>query len=179
MQSLLESLAGMKGAKFASFTYTAKAQKSGPRLTDETARHVVILGASTEELYKRDVVALVEMMPTLKGMELDAARKVLASRTESLVKGIGNNSAYTNADTYAPTAIAGVKVHRVTGQLHVTGLAISKVVLTAGEYRTVNSKPETIARQAVEARLPSAKFRQFSLDGVAVAKLNGETLELK
>jgi hypothetical protein len=174
--ALLESLATMAGAKFASFVYVA--QPSGPRLTVEVARHLLILGASTENLYRRDLETLAVLMPTLTGLQLAAAEKIRASRTESLDKGVGNNSAYTGADAYAPTAIKGVKVHLETGNLHISGLTMRKDVIVKANYRTVNSKPETIARQEVEAMLPSAKFRQFRLDGVTVAKLNGDTLEV-
>lgn len=174
--ALLESLATMAGARFASFVYVA--QPSGPRLTVEVARHLLILGASTENLYRRDLETLAVLMPTLTGLQLAAAEKIRASRTESLDKGVGNNSAYTGADAYAPTAIKGVKVHLETGNLHVSGLTMRKDVIVKANYRTVKSKPETIARQEVEAMLPSAKFRQFRLDGVTVAKLNGDTLEV-
>lgn len=176
MAGLLEALAGMKGAQFASFVYTAKA--SGPRLTDEVARHVVILGADTAALYRRDLEALAEITPTLSGLEAAAAEIVAEARRVSLAVGVGNNPAYTAADAYAPTGVQGVKIHTETGELHVVGLAVRKDITTAATYRKVNSKPETLARRAVEARLPSARFRQFKLSGVSVAKLNGETIEL-
>lgn len=177
MSDLLKNLAGMKGAKFASFVYTAK--PSGPRLTEEKARHVLILGASTEALYKRDLEALAEIAPTLTGLEADAAELIAESRRVSLALGIGNNPDYSAQDAYSQTNIPGVKVHNVTGEIHVTGLAVRKDVITEAVYRKVNSKPETLARKAVEARLPSAKFRQFKLSGVSVAKLNGETIEME
>lgn len=176
MSGLLEALAGMRGAQFASFVYTAKA--SGPRLTEEVARHVIILGADTAALYRRDLETLAEIAPTLTGLEAEAAELIAESLRVSLAVGVGANPAYTAADAYSPTGVKGVKVHKVTGELHVTGLAIRKDVTTAATYRKVNSKPETLARRAVEARLPSAKFRQFKLSGVKVAKLNGETIEL-
>lgn len=176
MATLLEALAEMRGARFASFVYVAK--PSGPRLTEETARHVVILGADTSALYRRDLQTLAEIAPSLSGLEADAAELIAESRRVSLAVGVGFNPAYTAADAYSMTGVQGVKVHNVTGELHVTGLAIRKDVVTAATYRTVKSKPETLARKAVEARLPSARFRQFKLSGVTVAKLNGETIEL-
>lgn len=176
MSTLLKALAGMRGAQFASFVYVAKA--SGPRLTDETARHVVILGADTSALYRRDLEALAEIAPSLSGLEAEAAELIAESRRVSLAVGVGHNPAYTAADAYSVTGVQGVKIHNVTGELHVTGLTVRKDVTTAATYRTVKSKPETVARKSVEARLPSARFRQFKLSGVTVAKLNGETIEL-
>lgn len=174
--ALLEALATMSGAKFASFVYVA--QPSGPRLTVEVARHLLILGASTENLYRRDLETLEALEGTFTGLQIAAAARIRASREESLAKGVGNNSAYTGADAYAMTAIKGVKVHLETGNLHVSGLTMRKDVIVKATYRKVNSKPETIAKQEVEAMLPSAKYRQFRLDGVTVAKLNGDTLEI-
>lgn len=176
MSKLLEVLAASKGAKFASFVYTAK--PSGARLTQETARHVVILGASTTALYRRDLEALAEIAPTLSGLEAEAAEKIAESRRVSLALGVGNNPDFNGADAYTQTDVKGVKIHNVTGELHVTGLVVRKDVSEAATYRPVKSKPETLARQAVEKLLPSSKFRQFKLSGIAVAKLNGETLEL-
>jgi len=177
MSSLLQNLAGMKGAKFASFVYTAK--PSGPRLTEEKARHVLILGASTKSLYERDLEVLAEIAPTLKGLEADAAEIIAESRRVSLAVGIGHNPAYTGEDAYSATNIPGVKVHNVTGEIHVNGLVVRKDVITEATYRKVNSKPETLARKAVENMLPSSKFRQFKLSGITVAKLNGETIEME
>jgi hypothetical protein len=176
MSKLLEALAGMKGAQFASFVYTAK--PSGPRLTEEKARHVIILGADTASLYRRDLEVLAEIAPTLTGLEADAAELIAESRRVSLAVGVGHNPAYTAEDAYTPTGVKGVKIHNVTGDYHVNGLAVRKDVEVAATYRPVKSKPETLARQAVEARLPSAKFRQFKLSGITTAKLNGDTIEL-
>ena len=181
---LLDALAGMKGAQFASIRYTAKAQTNkagkvvGPRMTDEVARHVIILGASTSALYLRDLETLAEIAPSLTGLEAEAAELISESRRVSLALGVGNNPDYSAMGAYTPTAVRGVKIHNATGQLHVDGLSVRKDVETAAVYRTVNSKPETLARAAVEARLPSARFRQFKLSGVTVARLNGDTLEL-
>jgi hypothetical protein len=176
MSALLELLAGMKGAKFASFVYTAK--PSGPRLTVEVAKHVLVLGASTHSLYLRDLEALAVIAPSLTGLEAEAAELIAESRRVSLAVGVGHNPAFTGIDTYTPTGVNGVKSHNETGELYVNGLAVSKAIITVAEYRMVNSKPLTLARAAVEGRLPSSKFRQFKLSGITVAKLNGETLEL-
>lgn len=170
---LIAAIKNGKGAKFASFTYVAKE-------TGEKARHTLILGASTEVLYEKDVAVLEQMVPDLKGLSKEAAEAILASRKTSLKVGIGNNPDYTCAGVYVePDGLAGVKVHIVNGSLHVCGLQEAKVVLVKGVYKTVNSKPLTLAKQEISKSLPSNRFRQFRLDRVLDAKLNGDVLEIK
>lgn len=170
---LVGLIGGKKGAKFANFLYRVKK-------TGELSRYHLILGASTETLYQKDVVKLEAMLPTLKGIEFEAASAILNSRKESLTVGIGNNSKYTCADVYVDVdGVPGVKIHKETGYLYVTGLCESKTVVEEGEPQPpVKSKPLTIAKRKIEKELPSARFRQFILKRVTKATMNGETLEL-
>lgn len=164
-----------KGAKFASLTYRAK--ESG-----ELARHVVILGASTEVLYTKDIEILEDMVTRLTGIELTAANELLASRRQSLDKGIGNNDAYTNADTYVyAQGIPGVRIHKETGILYVSGLVESKKVIEEGTHKKVNSSEKTIAKRKIEKTLPSGRYRLFRLtaENVKRAACNGEVLEIE
>jgi len=175
LAGLISGIAGIKGAKFVSFVYTAKG-------TGEVARHSLILGASTENLYERDLEALEALRPTLTGIALVACDELIASRRESLEKGVGNNSQYVhgaeNADTYAATGIKGLMIHKETGHLHVRALTHGKTVITPGTYKTVKSSEKTIAKNAISKELPSERIRQFDLGLVTRARLNGETLEL-
>lgn len=171
---LAAMIANCKGAKFASFIYRAKE-------TNELQRIVVILKASTENLYEKDVVALEAMLPDLATpLEIAACKYLIASRKESLSKGIGNNSAYTCAGAYiTPMDIEGVKLLLSDGSLHVCGLLQHKTVIEKGVYKTVNSSAQTKARDAIRKVLPSGRFRQYRLDHVKSAKLNGETIEIE
>ncbi len=178
MLNILDSLGKKLGATFASFTYQTKE-------TGEVAKYNLVLGASTENLYKKDVVLLERMVKLLKGIKAQqhtilAAEELLASRNESLTKGIGNNDAYTNADTYYYVAgLNGVRVHKDTGVLYVSGLLNKKEVLIAGTPRKkVNSAPKTIAKKKIGYILPSGRYRLFVLPNVTRAALNGDVLEL-
>ena len=170
---LLDSLSKITGVSFVSFVYTTKG-------TGEKARYVLNVGANKENLYRKDVAVLTELLPTLDAgsPEFLAATELLISRNTSLEVGIGNNPRYTNADTY--TAIRntpGVKIHNETGELYVTGLLNRKDTITEGAPRKkVNSSAKTIAKRKIEKTLPSGGFRQFSLDQVSVARMNGDTL---
>lgn len=171
-------IAKAKGAKFAKVTYRNE--------EGELARHTLILGASTENLYLKDIAKLEEMLAdaTVTGIDRAAVEFVLNSRKESLSKGIGNNSAYVhsaeNADTYLTVdGLPGIMIHKETGVMYVKALSEDKVVIEAGTpKKAVKSSEQTIARNKVRKALPSARFRQFKLAKIARAAMNGEVLEI-
>jgi len=156
------------GARFASFTYQAKG-------TGEVAQHTVALGVSIENAYRRDLALLKAKLPRLAGVEREACEELIASFTESLEKGAGNNSNYTCADVYAPVC-KGVKVHKETGALHVSGFSIAKNVISPGVHKTVKSSAKTIAKNALRRGMKSGKFRQFAFESLQSARIDGKTL---
>ena len=169
-----------KGARFASLTYTAKG-------TGEVARHTVCLGVSVERAYRRDLAMLTakrkSLLDSLEATEglakifvtLEACDELIASLEESLEKGIGNNSAYTCAGVYE-SICRGVKFHKETGELYVTGFTIGKEVIKKGEHKVVKSSEKTIAKNALRRGMKSGKFRQFALPVVASARAEGTKL---
>lgn len=176
MATILDSIGKKKGAQFATFTYKKKE-------TGEIAKYNVILGASTHTLYKKDVPVLERLTKLLRAIKaqdhvIKAADELLASRRQSLQKGIGNNDAYTQADTYDYVAgLEGVRVHKETGDIYVACLVNRKEVITAGApYKKVNSAPKTIAKNRIKYMIPSGRFRTFALDNVTRAALNGDVL---
>lgn len=176
MLALLAELAKVTRPKFASFTYRAKE-------TGELARYTIMLGVDFEALYAKDRATLAAKLPSLDGLSKDAATALLASIDESLTKGLGHNSRYTHSaeqgDTYLSlVGIDGVKVNKHDGVLHVLGLLQNKVVIEAGTYKHVNSRPLTLAKDALRKELRQSKIRQFALTNIQSARLNGETLEL-
>lgn len=176
IQELVNQLSQVNGAKFASFIYRTKG-------TNELARYTVLLGVSKQSLYEKDRDALVEMLPTLDGIQKEAAAEILASIEESLIKGIGNNSAYTHGaekgDTYLHfPGITGVKLNKNDGTLHLEAVLHNKTVMESGQYKTVNSSAKTLAKNAITKLLRKGKFRQFVFPNIKIAKLNGEVLEL-
>lgn len=176
-RELLDSLASAKGAKFAAFTYRAKG-------TGELAKHLVTLGVSIERMYEKDIAVVEAMLPTLSGIDLEAANAVLASLRESVEKGIGNNSKNVhgsdNADTYIRTEVPNVVINKNDGVFHLRNVVSrGKTVIEAGTpKKPVNSKPLTIAKDKIRNSLRINSIRQFALEGISVAKLNGDTLEL-
>ena len=167
---LLSELSKIQGVSFISFNYTAK--ESG-----EKSKVTVIVGASTENLYNKDVDYLTSLLPTLDGIRKEVGTELLDSRKESLEKGIGNNSRYTKSDTYVHLEnLPGVKVHKEDGTLYITGLVHHKEVLEKGTYKTVNSSDRTIEKNKIRKELPSSRFREYVLKNIQSVRLNGNTL---
>lgn len=167
---LIQQIALAKGARFASFVYTSK--PGGARLTAETARHLLILGASTAGLYERDLVQLHELSKNVVGLDAIACAQLIQSKTKALTEGFSEGP-------YEHTAVPGIKIHVPTGDLHIMGLTERKDTIVAGEYRHVNHAPLTRAKLAIARELPSGRLRQFKLENIAVARLNGVIVEME
>ncbi len=73
---------------------------------------------------------------------------------------------------------SGVKVHNETGKLYIYGYRENKTDIQEATYKTVNSKPLTIAKNELRNRLRTGKSTQNSLKTGNELRLNGETLEL-
>lgn len=184
---LVEQVAQLAGNRFASLVYTSKE-------TGEVARHTILIGFS----YHNAVVKSLAELATLRFEDVshgsrhadtdftandfaDAKRAVGDSLQKTLdAHAIGEQNAdYTKADVYV-SLFNGLSVSKTDGSFKLFGLSINKVVLKNGIYKSVKSKPLTLAKNAIRRALPVGKFREYALDEntVAKAKLNGETIEM-
>ena len=167
--ALISALGGIEGCRFASLTYTAK--ESG-----EVARHTVLLGFNYRTCVEKSLLELEILRPSLSGIDAIAADELLESFRKTLN---GTQDGYTKAETYADTAVKGLKVNTVDNSLQLFGLTQAKVVLVPGTFKTVKSAPKTIAKNKLRKELPVGKFREYALDNGAIhlARINGETIE--
>jgi hypothetical protein len=172
--AVLAMFAGLRGAQFASFVYTAKG-------TGEVARHNVTLGAIVENVYRKDIAALEAVRPSLSGVEATACDEMLSSLYASLSLGAGNNPAYTNADTYVHLdGFPGVKVHKETGALYMTCLTNGKTVIEPGEYKQVKSAPKTLAKKALsKAHCRKDDLRTFCFTNLRRVAVAGDVVEIE
>jgi hypothetical protein len=158
-------------SQFASFTYTAKG-------SGEKAKHTVRLGADYVNAYKADIETLRAKRPALSGVALIACDEIIASLSQSLEKGLGNNDAYTCKDTYTNIG-QGLSVHKETGALYVLGSIVNKHVITEGVRKVVKSSEKTLAKKELQRGLRSGKIRRFELGALHSARVNGETLDMR
>lgn len=176
MNKLIEQLKKINGASFASFVYTNKA--------GETAKHNVLLGVSYQTCLERSIKQLLALRRRNASKwdttTAQACDEMLASFTKSLTAIASGtcNEDYTKAENYVNTGIRGVTMNLNDRQLHLFGLSRSKTVIVAGEYKEVNSRPLTLAKNTLRRKLSIGKWREYTLstDSFESANLNGKQL---
>lgn len=175
-QMITELASRLNGAAFVSLDYTSKG-------TGERAIHLIQIGTDVERIYRDDVVTLDNMMAamdlpfvTVSDLHKTAAAEIHSSLIASLEKGIGNNPAYTKQGYYVPV-VKGVWFNPETGEVYVKGTQVSKRVIEAGTYNTVNSRPLTLAKKDIDKALKRSKIREYCVSAVNVAKIAGHVVE--
>ena len=163
------------GSRFVSLTYKAKG-------TGEVARFTVLLGASLEKIYRRDLSVLrkrLSRLPSTEALRLQALTELVNSYSDSVTNGIGNNAKYTKQGYYMQV-FPGLKFAPETGNLYVSGFRIAKKVIQPGVYKSVNSKPLTIAKDEERKSLKMNKFREFVIapETLQVFRANGREIEI-
>jgi hypothetical protein len=131
--------------------------------------------------------ALQRSIATLEGLSLqtDLERQAREELLTSYRKSLSNpekveerEPAYTYYVDADDKPIKGIKLHIATGTLHLYGLVSQKRILLPGIYKTVNSKPLTIAKQKLSRLCSVGKFRQFKLTSNNVDSINVQGMEL-
>ena len=168
---LIASQAGL--ARFASFTYCSTS-------TGEVARYTLQLGFSYRNILQKSIMELEVDKQIMLDLPRQAADEILASLNASLS---GTQTRYTKKDIYEDykvdgKTVQGIKVNKNDGSLKIFGLMTSKVQITppVTPYKKHNSAPLTIQKNLITKDLTIGRFREFALDNLAMAKLNGETL---
>ncbi len=194
MKELIENLKAVAGkAQFASFVYKTKEKvNAAGKVVDggEIARYTLILGAQYQRLLEKSLLDLElldipEVAKEYPGFSLDLFYQAKAAVKESLEKSLTahkegtQNADYTKRGLYEPLG-GGLNLNKNDLTLQMFGLLQSKIVLSEGIKKTVNSAPLTIAKNIIRARLPIGKFREFALDvgNIKTVKMNGNVLEI-
>ena len=161
------------GPSFVGVTYTTK--DSG-----EKSRYVLNLGTDYLNLVRKSL-AEAEAVETKTELEAEAKADVIASLKNTLANAeIGlSNDAYTKANVYTPIC-KGIKAHIKDESFEVCGLVVSRKVLIAGVHKSVNSKPLTLAKNAIRKALSISKYRTLCLDRghLESLRLGGNEIEV-
>ena len=143
----------------------------------EVSDYNVCFHISYKNVLERSI-ALLEEMNVAEGVESQAKEELLESFRSSLAKMAVTpveeiNDTYERFFDSEGRHIAGVKMHKEKGDLHLFGLLVKKNVLVEGNYKEVKSRPLTIAKNKLRRSLPVGKWRQFvfSLDKVDSIKV--------
>jgi hypothetical protein len=148
----------------------------------EVSNNLINIGINYANAKKKDIATLNELNidKAIKEHGFKCSKELLEeARKELMVSFIKPDENRSQGQINAYTIIFdGVKVHNHTGVLYLYGYREKKDVLVKGEYKAVNSKPLTIAKDELRKLLKTNKFVNFALEVGNTLKLNGETLEL-
>jgi len=127
----------------------------------EVADHQICFHMSYRHALEKSIAAL-EAMTLTDPIEIQARSELIASYQRSLEKLI-NEPLEAIGDHYDRVVnaegehVKGVKIHRESGDLHLFGLALGKVIHVPGEYREVKSSEKTLAKARLSKGLPAAR----------------------
>ena len=140
----------------------------------EVSNNLVNVGASLTNAKAKDIETLQSLNVTELGGDTILLEK---ARVELINSFIAPNENRSNGQIDAYTIVAkGIKVHNETGEIYVFGLRTSKTIIEQGVYPIVNSRPLTLAKNALKKNLKSSKFTQYKISATSVIKTNGEEL---
>lgn len=163
------------GARFASIRY---------RRTDgEVAHHVVLLGCDYGNALK-STLALVRRRVAKTAAQIEAKPLVVDSLRLSIEKNaVGEvNPNYTCAETY-DHGVAGLMIHRETGQAYLRAYGISKRRISPPTIPAKTKKPSTnavvLAKEEFKKGSPLGRIRQFTLSPETVEFIRIGGIELR
>ena len=171
-QNLLAEVkdATRSGCKIVSFCYRSKT-------TGETSLYRVNLGVNLENAYREDI-EIATHIKVSTAAEKRAREEIVKSLKDSLRLGLGHNPLYTQTDLYYEV-VNGIRLNSKTGDLHLWGFVMSKVIVHEGKRKRYNSSEVTIAKEIIREQLKHTRFRDFVLvpECISGLKVNGHVLE--
>lgn len=148
----------------------------------EVADYSLIFHISYRSALEKSI-ALLKDMSLSTDLEKQALDELSTSFQQSLTKMDESpieerEDGYTHFVNDDGTFIKGVKLHNATNTLHLYGSVVHKRVLMPGNYKKVNSKPLTIAKNKLRYLTPVGRFRQFKITSNQVDRISVNKLSL-
>ena len=145
----------------------------------ETANYVINVGVSYESARNRTIAKLQDFiaMPGLSDMQILAASELLNSAQKNANPETATAASIAQTDAYTHIG-RNVKVHNETGNLHLVGFVVGKVITVAGTYKEVKSSEKTLTKKKIakDLKLPTDKRRNFKFEKLMSVKMQGDTL---
>jgi hypothetical protein len=144
---------------------------------NEKSNNLINIGIKYENQKNKDIEFLknldIQSIPFHSSLiDIEKARIALI---ESFLKPNVNRSNGQKNAYY--TINSCIKVHVETGEVYIYGYRENKTILIEGEYKEVDSKPLTIAKNELRRLLKTNKFKYFKLSNLETLKANKEVLE--
>ena len=171
MIDLLNKFAELKGAKFVGINgYTNSKGEVSNQIINCNVNITNAKKADLETLKKFPASQLLEIATKVGANKQDAllaVEEMIVSSEKNLSDNMEDRTAQSQAQTDAYESLGkGIKFHKETGDLYITGFANNKTVLVEGEYKKVNSAFKTLVKKEVTKTLKMYKFRSFRLSSV-------------
>ena len=127
------------------------------------------------EKYGKEVAktALDELLTSLaKRTATEKEKEQLRTQNDSTI-----NRSDAQLDAYLNLA-KGVRLNKDSKQIHITGVMVNKTVIAKGEYKTVNSRPKTLAKKEINklANVQHSYLKTFILKKAEETNLQGENI---
>ena len=148
----------------------------------EVADFSIVFHMSYENAVRRSIDVLNGILPK-DDLEALAKEDLIESLEGSLKRAIEIppeeiDDAYTRFFDEDGRYIKGIKMHTVSGMLHLYGLVVHKRCIMPGIYPPDNRKPLTIAKDRLRSMCPVGKFRQFKITSDKVESISVDNLSL-
>lgn len=197
LQRLFQLIKGFKNQFVRINNYVSKT-------TGEVANYTIQVGLNVENAKKKDLeklqacnISKLSEISKKLSIDLDTCQTALSELTDSAIKNLnpdvnkrtnaskGQTKAYTVltsgfkvlTDDYEKVMFQGIDINTI--DVYVFGQRIKKEVIEKGVYKTVNSRPKTIAKNEIKKalNLTSHKFRNFVAGNISTANIQGEQLQ--
>ena len=158
----------------------------------ELSNHVILCNFSYKNAVERDLKKLENCtendliaIAINSGLSIDLISQAVDKLKQSFInnqnKETASNQSLAQKDTFTVISDA-VKIHNETKQVYIYGLAVAKKIIEKGEYKSVNSRPLTIAQNEVKKyfNFSTDKYRQFIVnpENLSSVKINGQELDI-
>lgn len=184
MRNLFEKFNSLKGASFIGLrNYTAKT--SGERSNVILNTNVNVMNAKIKDLESlksfKDLDSIANNLNINKAIVEQAHNELINSAIKNVSENKDDRTVNSQAQTDAFVHLGkGLKFHKDTLQLHISGMVQSKEVIEKGTFKEVKSRPKTLAKKAIQkaANLKMLKHRTYIVGNLDTIKIKGTEIEL-
>lgn len=160
--------------EFVSLEYTNSKGETSKQTINVGVSYQNVLESSLNQLasLNRDVV---RQAAESKGLDPALADTAISEIEGSLSRSLSRPEQVEIADVSNFENLSkGIKMHRVTGELYLSGLVRSKTVISPGTYKEVKSRPLTLVKKLIEKELMFSKYRMFKLAPSQIHQVSSE-----
>ena len=125
-----------------------------------------------------------QTVATEKTISIDIVKQALTELQKASEKNLSEKLEDRTAQSQAQADVyinlgKGLKLNKTTQKFHIDGLIVKKEVITPIVYPTVNSRPKTIAKNAITKALglQASKYRTFIIGQSEYINMSGMTCE--